>query len=130
VAQLVLELTHHRRGQLGKFHPSEIRRNVQIQVLPILIDGGALKFALLCGCKPQPTGRRDSDALTVSRMDAMPDLNLRGRREGISLLLLIESLEMALAVLVGVVDDPGFLRLSLPGRPNSLANRHGVASSL
>jgi len=88
-------------------------------VLPILINGGALKLTLLCGRKPQPTGRRDSDALTVCRMDTVPNLNLCGRREGISLLLLIESLEMALAVLVGVVDDPSFLRLSLPGRPYS-----------
>ena len=44
---------------------------------------------------------------------------------GVSIALLGEGLEMAVALLVDVVDDPGLLRL--PGRafPGSLADRHG-----
>ena len=55
-------------------------------------------------------GFRDGDAFAIRRMGPLRHLD-RGRRVvGVGGLLLPERLDVALAVLVDVVDDPSFLR--------------------
>src|SRR5262249_61897853 len=43
---------------------------------------------------------------------------------GVGVLLALKCLDVAIAVLIGVVNDPGFLWLALAGRPFALAYRH------
>jgi hypothetical protein len=124
MAQLVLEFAHHRRAKLRELHPPKIGRDMQIQVLLIPLDGRALELVLLRRCDPQLAGGRDCDALAIGGVDAVSDLDFRGSCEGLRRLLPRESLEVALAVLIDIVDHPSFLRLALPRHPDALANGH------
>ena len=49
---------------------------------------------------------------------------------GVGVLLALESLDVAVAVLVEVVDDPRLLGLAAARRPFPLPNRHGAQALL
>src|SRR5262249_15072990 len=47
---------------------------------------------------------------------------------GVGVFLAIEGLDMAMALLVYIIDNPGFLGLTLACGPDPLANRHFIPS--
>ena len=55
-------------------------------------------------------------------MFARPDFNARGGVVSVGFLFLREGLDVALAGLVDIIDDPGLFCLALRGFPSALAN--------
>jgi hypothetical protein len=55
-------------------------------------------------------------------VDALADIDLDLGRSSIGFFLEVEGFDVPVAILVGLVDDPGFLRLALAGRPRALAD--------
>jgi hypothetical protein len=51
-SERILEFAHHRRAQLRKLHLSEERHDVQLEMLPVLINGGTLEVLCLAGFDP------------------------------------------------------------------------------
>ena len=69
---------------------------MDIEDAPILVERRALQIVGLAGLKPMLAGLRNGDAVDAD-----------GRMVGIGRLLLRERLDVALALLVDVIDDPG-----------------------
>ena len=101
--------------------------DVEPQVGPVLVDGRALEPVLLACGDPFLSGIAHPRALACGRVNTVADFRQdRGRELG-RVLLPGEGLDVALACLVDVIEDPSFLRLA-PGRgPGSLADRQGEA---
>ena len=61
-------------------------------------------------------------------MNALPDIHLDRRVAIVCVFLAVECLDVPLAVLIGVVDNPAFLLLTLTGCPSAFAYRHPIVS--
>src|SRR5262249_26784119 len=66
------------------------------------------------------------DALARCGVGASPHIDTDGRMVGVGVLFALEGADVPLAVLVAVVDDPGFLRLAPRRNPLALPDRHAV----
>src|SRR5215472_2687015 len=74
--------------------------------------------------KPILCRLKDCNTLVLRRMNASPDIGADFILVGVRILLTLESLYMAVALLIGVIDNPGFPLLATPRCPFPLANRH------
>src|SRR5690606_13126545 len=102
------------------------RYNVQIEMLPVLVDGAALKASRVTRCQPMLASRCYGDCVCIGNMDTARDLDMRLSIEGDCVLLELERLDVALAVLVAVVNDPCGSRLSV-SRPLACSDSHTAA---
>ena len=85
-------------------------------------DRRALQASRIAALQPQLGGLGNGDALAVGGMGAGADGGSHDGVVGVGVALLREGLEMAVAVLVDVVDDPCLLRLPVEAFPGSLAD--------
>src|SRR5262249_54190240 len=95
-----------------------------VDVLPV--PGNRRRLALLERHELDPVlgPRGEGDAPTLGGMDSAIDLHRNGSVAGVGVLLALEGFDVPIALAVGVVDNPSFLRLSSPRRPFALPNRH------
>ena len=70
--------------------------------------------------EPQPSGFADRDAAAVGGVDAGTDIDRDSRMIGVGVAFAGEGLEVPVAELVAVIDDPGFFRLAFAGLPAAL----------
>src|SRR5262249_44936074 len=96
--------------------------DVQLGVLLVGRNRRLLQVRLLAGFEPQRGGLGDGDALAVGGVGASTDGDPDDGGMGIGVTLAGERLDMALAVLVDVIDDPRLLRLPARAFPGSLAD--------
>jgi hypothetical protein len=83
---------------------------VQPQILAVAGKGRTLQTCSLARLNPESSGFSDGDAVAVGGMNARTDLNPRSCSKTIRGFLFGEGLQVALASLVDVVNDPSFLR--------------------
>jgi hypothetical protein len=89
----------------------------------------ALKAALVASFKPQLTGRGDGFAGTVGNVRAAGQCDRRAGLIGLGVVLAFKRLEPALAVGVGVADDPALFDFAVRGDPLSFSDRHWYSLS-
>ena len=97
-----------------------------VDVLPVA--GDRRRLALLQRDEPDPVlgRRRHGDALAGRGVDAETDVHLDLGGLGVGVLLPRECLDVAVALAVNVVDDPGLLALAEPRGPKALPDRHAA----
>ena len=100
-----------------------MRHDVQTQVLFVAVDGRTLQPGRLARFEPLPPGLGDGRGLAGRDVDVLADVDGDLRLASVRVLFALERLNVPGAV-DAVVDNPGFLRLSLSGRPRSFANGH------
>ena len=76
----------------------------------------------MAALQPQVRGVRYRNAGAIRRMNTFTDLDAGLGPECIGLLFALECFKPALAILICVIDNPGFLLLTGGGLPGSLAN--------
>jgi hypothetical protein len=118
----ILKVADHRHSKLRQPSFAEIGQNVKLKVLSILLQCGAFESGRFTARNPAPTGFGDRDALGVGNVDATADLDADFCVVGIGVPFAREGLNVTVAFLIGVIDDPGFLLLALSGCPCSLPN--------
>jgi len=126
--QLVAEGIDTRRRQPRQLLPTEPRLDVQLDVLAVVLDGGALAPLQLDEGEPLVRGLRNGDGPRRGCVGPSPHVDPDLLRMGVSVLLAVEGLDVAGALRVEVVDDPRLLRLPAARRPFPLANRHCCAA--
>jgi hypothetical protein len=82
----------------------------------------------LAAFEPELGGPGDGGALAVGGMRAGADGDPDDRMMSIGVTLLGKGLDMAVAALINVVDDPRLLHLPARAFPGSLADGHAAAS--
>src|SRR5262245_42635734 len=122
--QVVAERLDLRGRQVRQLEPTKPRGDVQVDVLSVLPDRGALPAVRLDALDPAFRSLGNGRTLGWGCVDALVEIDFDRRVMGVGILLALECLDVAVAVLVRVIDYPGFLRLALPGRPSALAYRH------
>ena len=95
---------------------------MQVDVLPVGGERGALKPGGLATFEPQPSGFCDHDALAVGNVEAGAHLAGDGDLEALGVALALEALELADAGPVGVVNDPGLALGAVAVRPGAFAD--------
>jgi hypothetical protein len=100
---------------------------VKAEVSPVLIDGGPFQVIGLGVLDPVLAGFGHGDAGGVRRVPALADLHRDRRVVGVRRLLLLEGFDVALAVLVHVIDHPRLLRFAPRVLPRSLSYRHVIS---
>jgi hypothetical protein len=123
-AQPVLELAHERDAQRRELGRADERCDVQVEVLAIARERGALDAGRLAAREPPPSGLGDRDRPAVGGVDAGADINCDLAVMGVGIALLRESLEVPVAELVGVIDDPSLAVLTSVGFPGAFADGH------
>lgn len=98
--------------------------DVQVDVLPVLSDPRALNALRLSASDPFLCGFGDGDAFARRGVDALAHVDLDLGCSSVGVFLELISLNVTVAVLIGVIDDPGFLFLALRGCPSAFANAH------
>jgi hypothetical protein len=91
-------------------------------MLPVGGDRRAFQAGRIAACEPQLGGPDDRGALAVGGVRSGTDGDPYDRVVGVGVALLREGLDVAVAVLVDVVDDPGLLHLAVGAFPASLAD--------
>ena len=93
LAQRILERADHRDGKLRELHGTDERDNVQIDVLPVGGERGALEPGGLATFEPQPGGLCDHDALAIGDVESRAHLAGDGDLEALGVALALEALE-------------------------------------
>src|SRR5262245_46234500 len=96
--QAVLELANDRHAQLRELQPAKLWDDVQLEMLAVMVDRGALELVLLGGLEPQPSRFRYGNAATRRRVHAAVDLDRGLSSPGLGFLLRRERFDVALAV--------------------------------
>jgi hypothetical protein len=122
IPQLGPEVAHHRRVQPRKLHGAEVRLDVQVQVPPVLIERRAFKVVAFAGLDPVFASLPDRNAVAVGGVQALAHFDVRRGIVGVGFLLAGKGLDMSLALLVNVIDDPSILRLALRVLPGALSD--------
>jgi len=81
----------------------------------------ALEAVVLAGRQPQSCCLRDGDAPPFRCVRAAPDIDTNSGVKGVSVLLPLKGLDVTLAVLIGVIDDPRCADF-VAFRPSAFAN--------
>src|SRR5262249_7932762 len=105
-------------------HGRTIADDVQPQMLPILIEGGALKLGILGALQPHLASFLNRDARTVCNVRSIAHSYAGLISPGIGFLLALKRLDTINAVLIHILDDPSLALFALPRFPYTLANRH------
>src|SRR5262249_38165555 len=103
-------------------HRAEERRNVQVEVLAILVGGRALEAVGDGLLEPGLARLGKRGRLRGRGVGARGDVDPHGGVIGVGVLLLVEGAQVARPG-AGVIDDPGFAALAAGG-PNAFTNRH------
>src|SRR6516164_6930890 len=112
------------RRQLGQLETPKIWQNMQVEMLAVLRDGRALAAIGLQALDP-PIGDISHGGLAVDHdMGALAELDLDLGGTAIGFTLADEGFKPALTGMIGVIDDPGFPRLTVAGGPNAFTDGH------
>src|SRR5262249_41589710 len=126
--QIVAEVVDARCGETRKLEIADALGDVGC-VLTVLRQ--RRRFAAVQSDRLDPVlGRlRHGDRLGYRRMRTGPNIDARLLGVSVGVLLLLERLDVALAVR-RVVNDPDFLYLAAASRPFALANRHSPSRAI
>ena len=107
IKQRILEVTNQRDAQMRKLHPPKIGHDVQLDMLPIL---GERRSVRDCGSRMRSTERCAASATVMLRDSGVCVPRLTSIRNagmiGVRLPLRPEGLDVPLAVLIDVIDEP------------------------
>jgi hypothetical protein len=85
---------------------------VQIEQHPVAFQRGAFELGCFAALDPQPTGVNDHDTLTIGCVNPRRHIHANAGVVGISVPLELKRLDVPVAVLIGVIDNPGLLDLA------------------
>src|SRR5262249_23799619 len=97
---------------------------MKLEVLLVALQRGALQAGIGGGREPELAGLRDRDAAARSGVRSGPHVDPGRVVVGVGILLAGEGLDVAVAVLIAVVNDPRLLRLSGWTDPAPSSHRH------
>jgi hypothetical protein len=121
-AQAIDEIADRRHRELRQPHRTKEGLDMQVDVLPIGVERCAFEVVGAARYQPKLRGLYDGDALGISGMGAAANLDAGFGVIGIGVPLAGKGLDMPIACLIDIVDDPGLPQLAFGGFPNSFAN--------
>ena len=89
-------------------------------MLSVTIERGALQLVVLTSLDPLGPRLPNGDAFAWRGMDAPAHIHGDTGAVGVRILLPLEGLDVAVALAIGVVDDPCFLGIAKPRCPNAI----------
>ena len=93
-------------------------------MLAVAAERGGLDAGRFPTRQPQPAGFADRDAAAVGGVGASTNIDSDLGMMGVGIPLAFEGLEVSIAVLVAVIDDPALALFAAIGCPTALAHRH------
>ena len=103
------EVADGRHAQLGQQRAADERLDVEVEMLAVLVERGALQPGELAALDPFLAGRGTVTVALSATWVPSRTSHAGGGREGVGFLLPREGLEPPLALLIDVVDDPRLL---------------------
>ena len=124
-SQLGHKMIHPRQSKFGERYRPDEGSNMMLEVLATLANGGIRGPRLRCSRSTSGTLRRRWRCPLAGYASRGIRAGLRCPRCGCPAGR--KRLHMSVAVLIDVIDDPGFPRLAALGRPLALTNGHGIS---